>query len=88
MYFIVFDCILFTDPPLLSILGGSIGQAIAVTTPKQFTNLSDNYFWSDGLNTSFTQSQFALPSPPYQPSWPVPHYHDLGLICKLPPRLE
>ena len=21
-------------------------------------------------------------------NWPVQHYHDLGLICKLPPRLE
>ena len=49
---------------------GSIGQAIAVTTPDQFTNLSDNYLWSDGLNTSFSQAGLALPQPPYQPNWP------------------
>eukprot|EP01052_Picozoa_sp_SAG31_P040172 SAG31_NODE_5754_length_2343_cov_2.869430_3_plen_198_part_00 len=49
---------------------GSIGQAIAVATPMQFRNLSDNYYYSDGLNTSFTQSKFAIPRPPYQPSWP------------------
>jgi hypothetical protein len=49
---------------------GSIGQAIAITTPPQFRNLSDNYFWSDGLNTSFSQSRYTIPEPPYQPSWP------------------
>ena len=49
---------------------GSIGQAIAATTPFQFQNLSDNYFWSDGSNTSFSQSKYTIPEPPYQPSWP------------------
>ena len=27
-------------------------------------------FYSNGLNTSFTQSKLAVPEPPYQPSWP------------------
>ena len=27
-------------------------------------------FYSNGLNTSFSQSKVAVPEPPYQPSWP------------------
>jgi hypothetical protein len=41
-----------------------------VETPAQFRNLSDNYMWAQGLNTSFSQAAFALPTPPYQPNWP------------------
>ncbi len=49
---------------------GSIGQGIAVGTPEEFQNLTDNYYYADGLNTSFSQSGLRIPEPPYQPSWP------------------
>ena len=49
---------------------GSIGQGIAVGTPDEFKNLTDNYYYADGLNTSFSQSSLKIPEPPYQPSWP------------------
>lgn len=66
---------------------GSIGQGIAVGTPQEFQNLTDNYYFADGLNTSFSQSGLRIPEPPYQPSWP--EFFDVRAViicphCKLP----
>ena len=65
-----------TTPPqfrnLVSAATCQLSPSLSGLNQKRFSvrAQSDNYFFSLGLNTSFTQSNLAIPEPPYQPSWP------------------